>query len=1308
MSTIPNPSSSINPNTHDPIWTLKKQYAPPLGKRIVLVIKLNDACIIPGGVDTLLKRDHNHKITYSTSSSFSSVVTADVPTDLMGEMNLSERTSSSMIATADNSSSSPSSSQQYATATSGRSSPFGFLNNGGGSVSTPFATRSSGGKGPSKLATLGSKLKNQLERGVTSIAVQAQKATSGDQKDIRDLLTVGAYIQNPRTGEFDICIGMTERQEMPPLSLEKNVMNYGNVEHNGSGSGTGDGGMTFRIPIVIPAPIMDEHGNAVSNNTVIQFHLWMRSGAAIFAKNRALRKYLFVGTSTLFMDQQFLSQQIHWPKFDRPVSIVLPLQSVVAPLGKMTMLAFPDTKFPSLCGIGWSLSDPRTDTAYSAIMSSPTRRILFHPPLDQNYAFPYYHGGSGTKSTLLTTERVTESTVVLPVAAAFMQLVSRASGISAAHAMNLASKLEYFHGGDTVNDPMKAMQNGHAQCQLEIIHYLRYHPHHMAGSDGMGSSSTRGNAIHVGIYLQRPDSIFENCLAKCTVPCHPYVENKAYSSFPAVSIPFYPRIVDKNDSRLLPGQMVGSVASNRSVFVGKLRIQLHEEHIGGGGGDVFSPMGPAGMAMGVPRNLEALLDIDSYLNSSEDKSVLYLNVIDLMTGSSAGSLGVTISAHTLEGMVDQFNGISGNSDRDIVEGGLISLVGMDTLMEDDKACHPQCDLNKAACEKIQSSGQTHERKFRQLATMGEFLTFDYMIRHAEMNRAAESKSFLEKSVKYISALTSPLAEGEVYLPPDQQRQPRPFRPSSSRMDQSLSGIGFNVHIQSFSMSNVTMAEPNGEVTSIPVSLFQNVTCGAPADHFRGFQYKGIEGEKPVSGGLRRLETRRTAAAEKVRSLQNQLIDAVGNFYTMHSQTMEKYPGRSVRHISPGNHHIDSLRSACISATQTLHAITWDIAVRRANVFSQALGIALSMYLAHVSDFAKLQKAAWANIWTKHGFLITFEGLLSAAGKELGMIEDAAVGISMLRMVSVVFVTSDSPLNAESATDRCVPIVDSPYLRWLRITPSGYGKDTTYLVEVCVDVNYYAQRIPPSLKNMSPVRFYPILYQMGVDIRQWGVNAGANFGKKNEPSTTDEMDEDEIGIPDNDVLIALNYEAFRKMNAYAHNVYLCEDPEDIKTSISWERAHASTQIEQSIHPMLTKLYDYIRSSAGKMEHGILDEAGFASNRLGGGSGIFCKSGKDRTAMQVTFKQAQYIHRFLNGQGNGFSESNVDAKKIFDDATIMRVHGTRLPICDKNVGQPLYAFNSLQAKFMPEPLKPPPRALAGFLKGGRVFSGGGIES
>ena len=45
------------------------------------------------------------------------------------------------------------------------------------------------------------------------------------------------------------------------------------------------------------------------------------------------------------------------------------------------------------------------------------------------------------------------------------------------------------------------------------------------------------------------------------------------------------------------------------------------------------------------------------------------------------------------------------------------------------------------------------------------------------------------------------------------------------------------------------------------------------------------------------------------------------------------------------------------------------------------------------------------------YVCCFEGLLSAAGKELGMIEDASVAIDMLNMVSVEFVSesNDSPI-----------------------------------------------------------------------------------------------------------------------------------------------------------------------------------------------------------------------------------------------------------------------------------------------------------
>lgn len=103
-------------------------------------------------------------------------------------------------------------------------------------------------------------------------------------------------------------------------------------------------------------------------------------------------------------------------------------------------------------------------------------------------------------------------------------------------------------------------------------------------------------------------------------------------------------------------------------------------------------------------------------------------------------------------------------------------------------------------------------------------------------------------------------------------------------------------------------------------------------------------------------------------------------------------------------------------------------------------------------------------------------------------------------------------------------------------------------------------------------------------------------------------------------------------------------------------------------------------------------------MGGGSTVFCKSGKDRTAMQVTFKQAQYLHRFMGKKEANASTEDVELSfdDVFATSTLMRIHGTRVPICEKNAGESKYAFNPLQAKFMPEALKPPPIALAGFLK------------
>ena len=135
--------------------------------------------------------------------------------------------------------------------------------------------------------------------------------------------------------------------------------------------------------------------------------------------------------------------------------------------------------------------------------------------------------------------------------------------------------------------------------------------------------------------------------------------------------------------------------------------------------------------------------------------------------------------------------------------------------------------------------------------------------------------------------------------------------------------------------------------------------------------------------------------------------------------------------------------------------------------------------------------------------------------------------------------------------------------------------------------------------------------MGVDIRQWGANAGRNVTTQlkdrtkaapgvddccadvevnNEPvcGLIDDGDEDdETGIADTEVLVTLNLEGLRKMNVYAHTVNPTTATPSLTNQLIME--------ELPPHPLLTVLSETVRSSAGKMEHGVLDHAATACQR-----------------------------------------------------------------------------------------------------------------
>ena len=153
-------------------------------------------------------------------------------------------------------------------------------------------------------------------------------------------------------------------------------------------------------------------------------------------------------------------------------------------------------------------------------------------------------------------------------------------------------------------------------------------------------------------------------------------------------------------------------------------------------------------------------------------------------------------------------------------GGLVSLVGLDTFMEENGS-RPLLDCEEASGQPPQNESALQRRR-DQLATMGHFITHPYLQHHVAAIRRHDTNRFAERAQAYQMALERPPQE----IPSYEDKSPKPFRPSSSRLEPVLSRIPFNVHVHSLSVEHA-------ETTS-QGSVFHNVTCAAPADHARGF------------------------------------------------------------------------------------------------------------------------------------------------------------------------------------------------------------------------------------------------------------------------------------------------------------------------------------------------------------------------------------------------------------------------------------------------------------------------------------------
>lgn len=1004
----------------------------------------------------------------------------------------------------------------------------------------------------------------------------------------------------------------------------------------------------------------------------------------------------------------------------------------------LKLLATTRIKFNSPCSLGWTLCE--SVSSFPDKSQSMNWVRMFNMPLDQGYVFPIAHHhyllgkNCNASSLLLCNERAVESTVVLPLATACSRLFSASVTKSKQLATMAALKNRRREAVYLPEDESKsrlieaALREGCAEVEIGIVALVM-----LGESDGAPYLSVCGipgtesiPTVSTSLSFQPPNCIFEEGLGRGSLPLLDETAGRAYvqnsegtGPKEAVTVTFCPRILTGMDD-LLPG-----VAGTRpnGKYVGSVRFEVKTTSYESGIVDTI------GSTMMGGTSVEGTINLDSYIDttmSSHEKSPVMVPAIDANSGRRLGTFVVLLRVKNL--LID--NHVQEMSDASSA-AGLVSVVGLDTLTE-ELGLGPFVDSD--APPSSASDDATGVRR-RQVATMGSFLTTRYLNRHTSEDRSKDASTFSERYSHYSSSIKSAFSpdvtvENDENVELCHRRLPRAFRPSSSRGNDSLTGIPFNVHVQSLALSVITEGQP-----SRPVGVTSSVTHGAPADHSRGFGValhgEDAKEENAPKGGLRRLESKRIEIAKELEETVNCLIGAVGDHFKSRAQiaaARQQAGAKNSRHIPPNLPSIIHHRKKAIECAQRLHSLTWEVAVRRANCFSQALGIAVTSFLASISDGGPAWRG-YADVWAKHGFLLTFEGLLSAVGKELGMIEDAAVAIAMLRMVNVVLVSdSHVPTNECSAPQR-IPVPHSPYVRWVHliyVTPHGSHSKTQYRLEIGMDPSYYLSRVPEPLKNGTAVRFFPILFQMGVDFRQWGANAGRDVQRQLkdkaanksagdlqaeqqlQTADSDEMGEltgncsllddgdedDDGGVADNEILFNLNVEGYRKLNSYAHSV----QPASATINGTAPLFELSQSQPLPLHPSMIMLSEAIKSSASRMEHSVLDRAASLTQNLGGGSTVFCKSGKDRTAsefteignvtlygaltlhifahyenkVEVTFKQAQYVQRFLDrrSQNTALEDTHVSNENVFAKSTLMRIHGNRIPVCEKNAGEVRY--------------------------------------
>ena len=477
-----------------------------------------------------------------------------------------------------------------------------------------------------------------------------------------------------------------------------------------------------------------------------------------------------------------------------------------------------------------------------------------------------------------------------------------------------------------------------------------------------------------------------------------------------------------------------------------------------------------------------------------------------------------------------------------------------------------------------------------------------------------------------------------------------FRTSADKKKEHVQGCATNFHAQVLSCNAFRVDDISGDVLE-EHHVLSLLTCGAPTTHAL----------KTNRGGISNIERNINAKLREIHALKDKLYSSSNAVVSV--DLLNAMDGLNLENCQQDMDNLKILRKVQQIA-EDIEQDYLDVSLRRIYSLSQVLSIVINGLIMKLNMVVEgYIESKTASEWVEHGLLVIFEGLLSATGKERTMMEDAHAAIETLRLFKLKILVLEEKSQESSMDDTNIELE--------KTKENKVSVDVARRVAHVYIPSSTLSLLPPVYSTGCDLSICAILFTQGIDIKQ--SIATAYSGE----SAVRDMNSAEIQK-------YINIQSLKVLNEYCCRKHPIQQPTD-----------SSPIASKGSHPSLGALARTIRNTSPlEKDVQMLVEIEQVGHLLDGLRVSFCKSGKDRTGMAVTLEQTRFIG---NAYGCGTSDDI-----LYKNASVMRLYGTRLKLCEKNIGKAVFSINSFQAQFLPHMYRPPPSVLESLLKTGKDTS------